>query len=155
MEIHLRPVRFDEVPELAQMNRMLIEDEGSDNPMSVDALAERITHWLDTDAYRVVIIERGEDIIGYVLYRQETDEYDIENINIFVRQYFVKRAYRRRGIGRTAFEQVVQSYFPPQATIVLEVLSSNVQGRSFWERLGFEPYYTAYRRPAHVGVVES
>lgn len=154
MEARLRPVRMDEVHELAQMNRMLIEDEGSDNPMSAESLEKRITHWLETDAYRVVIIERNDDIIGYVLYRQETDEYDVENVNIFVRQFFIKRAYRRRGIGRVAFEQVVQSYFPPQATIVLEVLSSNVQGRSFWERLGFQPYYTAYRRAAKVGLAE-
>ncbi len=146
MDVQLREATPQDAPELAQMNRILMEDEGAPNPMSVDGLTERMTGWLETGAYKAVLIARKEEIVGYVLYRRETDATDVSNINIHVRQFFVKRVYRRRGIGRRAFEQVVASHFPAEATIVLEVLAGNLQGQVFWERLGFEPYFTTYRR---------
>ena len=150
METVLHKATLDDASVLAEMNQMLIDDEGSVNPMSLDQLKTRIHRWLESGEYEAVILSRNDETVGYVLYRQERNEYDIDELNIYVRQFFVNRAYRRRGIGRAAFEQVVSDYFPPQATIVLEVLASNLQGRSFWERLGFEPYYTAYRRPARI-----
>ncbi len=146
MDVQLREATPHDAPELAQMNRMLMEDEGALNPMSVEGLTTRMTEWLETGIYKAVIITRDEAIVGYVLYRTETDATDVTNVNIHVRQFFVKRAYRRRGIGRRAFEQVVATHFPPDATIVLEVLAGNLQGQTFWQRLGFEPYFTTYRR---------
>ncbi|MEO0562071.1 MAG: GNAT family N-acetyltransferase, partial [Chloroflexota bacterium] len=132
--------------ELALMNRMMIEDEESGNPMSLTALEDRMCDWLTRGAYEAVLIYRNDDIVGYVLYREETDEYDADRVNVFVRQFFVKRAYRRRGIGQTAFEQVAGTHFPDNATIVLEVGARSLQGRAFWERMGFEPFSTTYRR---------
>lgn len=131
---------------LAEMNRMLIEDEGADNPLHVDQLEERMHRWLSSEAYRAVLIHHHENVVGYVLYRETQDEFDAAQTIIHVRQFFINRAYRRRGIGRSAFEQVASSHFPPGAIITLDVLSSNVQGRAFWERLGFQAYYTVYRR---------
>lgn len=146
MEIQLREATPHDAPELAQMNRVLMEDEGAPNPMSLEGLQARMHDWLVKGIYKAVIITRAEAVVGYVLYRMETDATNVTNLNIHVRQFFVKRAYRRRGIGRRAFEQVVATHFPPNATIVLEVLAGNLQGQSFWERLGFEPYFTTYRR---------
>ena len=146
MQTLLQMATIADARDLAEMNRMLIDDEGSANPMSVDALEQRMYKWLETGAYEAVLIYRNDEIVGYVLYREERDEYDIDQINIYVRQFFVKRAYRRRGIGKAAFELVVRSQFPPNATIILEVLSTNLQGRAFWEHIGFEPYFTVYRR---------
>ncbi|MEL6148301.1 MAG: GNAT family N-acetyltransferase [Chloroflexota bacterium] len=147
MENILQIATPDEAPELAHMNRMLIEDEGSPNPMSIQQLEARMRRWLDSGEYEAVIIQRNDDSVGYVLYREDVDEYDVSRRKVYVRQFFIKRAYRRRGIGKTAFEHVVQSLFPDDANIVLEVMSTNLQGRAFWERLGFEPYFTTYRRP--------
>ena len=147
MENLLQAATIDDARELAEMNRMLIDDEGSPNPMSVEQLEERLLRWLKSDTYRAVFIHHHNDIAGYVLYREEQDEFDRDQLNIYVRQFFVKRAYRRRGIGRSAFENVAQSHFPAHATIILEVLSTNLEGRAFWERLGFEPFFTTYRRP--------
>jgi len=44
----LRRATHEDVPQLAQMNWQLIRDEGSDNPMTVDQLAERMTGFLAT-----------------------------------------------------------------------------------------------------------
>ncbi|MEM6281922.1 MAG: GNAT family N-acetyltransferase [Chloroflexota bacterium] len=150
MENILQIATLEDAPALAGMNRMLIEDEGSPNPMSVTQLEVRMRRWLASGEYEAIIIWHNDDIVGYVLYREDLDEYDVSRRKVYVRQFFIKRAYRRRGIGKTAFEHVVQSTFPEDANIVLEVLSTNLQGRAFWERLGFEPYFTTYRR--HVDV---
>lgn len=150
MNTMLQIATLEDVPELAAMNRMLIEDEGSDNPMSVSELEERMRRWLTGNHYEAVLITRHNEIVGYGLYREERDAYNRDQMNIIIRQFFIKRTYRRRGIGRVAFEQVVSTLFPPDAVIILEVLNTNLQGRSFWERLGFEPYYTTYRRLAEL-----
>lgn len=148
MQNTLQIVPSTDVRELALMNRMLIEDEGADNPMSIDQLETRLRRWLSGGEYHATMIYRNEEVVGYLLYREEQDAYDISQKNIYIRQFFIKRAYRRRGIGRSAFEQVVSTQFPTGTTIMLEVLASNLQGRAFWERLGFEPYFTTYRRRA-------
>lgn len=44
----IRRATREDVPVLAQMNWQLIRDEGSDNPMTVDQLAERMTGFLAT-----------------------------------------------------------------------------------------------------------
>ncbi len=142
----LRVASSDDVLTLAQMNHMLITDEGSDNPMSIEQLEERMRRWLASGEYTAVFILRHGEIVGYLLFREEEDAYNAGHINIYVRQFFIKRAYRRRGIGKTAFEQVARAFFPDEATVLLEVLSTNMQGRAFWERLGFQPFFTTYRR---------
>lgn len=146
MQTTLHTATLDDARELAEMNRMLMEDEGADNPLSVDALEARMRHWLITGEYQAVLITHKDNIVGYVLFKQEQDDFNADNLNIFIRQYFVRRAYRRRGIGRSAFELVAENFFPDNATIILDVLNRNLQGRAFWEQLGFEPYYTTYRR---------
>jgi len=151
MQNSLHIVPSIDIHELASMNRMLLEDEGAENPMSVAQLEERLGGWLESGAYHAAVMHHNEEVVGYILYREEQDAYDVSRKNIYVRQFFIKRTYRRRGIGRAAFEQVVATQFPPGTTIVLEVLASNLQGRAFWERLGFQPYFTTYRRrPADV-----
>ncbi|MGV2436159.1 MAG UNVERIFIED_CONTAM: hypothetical protein LVT10_15820 [Anaerolineae bacterium] len=39
-----------------------------------------------------------------------------------------------------------KEFFPQGANITLEVLNGNIQGRSFWEALGFEAFSVTYRR---------
>lgn len=148
METTIQQATLADVPQLAEMNRMLIEDEGSVNPMSLALLTERMQRWIASGEYHAVLIYRNDEVVGYVLYREERSDFDVDQLNIFVRQFFIKRTYRRRGIGQGAFEQVTQTHFPPYATLILEVLSTNLQGRAFWERLGFVPYFTTYRRAA-------
>jgi GNAT superfamily N-acetyltransferase len=155
MQIDLTTASLNDTPMLAQMNRMMIDDEGSENPMSLDALEKRMRDWFENEIYQAVLIHRGGDVVGYVLYREETDEFNIDQINIYVRQFFIKRAYRRRGIGRIAFEQVARTCFAPGGLIVLEVLARSLQGRAFWERMGFQPFFTVYRRSVEVSTPQT
>ena len=81
---------------LAELNHQLIHDEGHRNPMAVPELAQRMRGWLASE-YAVVIFEKGAEMVAYALYREQPEE-------IHLRQLFVARNQRRRGIGRQAVE---------------------------------------------------
>ena len=147
-EIVLRTASLDDVPMLAEMNTQLIHDEGSPNPMDIVQLTERMREWLSSDR-DAVIVERGDDVVGYLLYRILRDEYYPYKNSIYVRQYFIKPTYRRRGIGQIAFESIVSDYFPDDHAIMLDVLESNPEGKAFWQKIGFDVYHTTMRREVH------
>lgn len=132
---------------LAQMNRRLIDDEGSRNPMSLGELEERMTGWLK-EAYTAMLIQLHDEVVGYLLYRSGKDEYTPATSEFHIRQFYVKHEHRGRGIGRAAMNHFIQDQMLPGSTIVIEVLESNPKGRRFWEGLGFRPYCTTLRRGA-------
>lgn len=124
---------------LANMNRQLIEDEGSRNPMSLQELEQRMLSWLSSPEWRVVLIEVDGEPAGYCLYTQRVDAYFPQRPEIYVRHFFVSRHCRRQGIGTAAFRSLMKAYFPPDARLVLDVLVTNQGGLRFWQSLGFEP----------------
>jgi len=62
----LRRATHEDVPQLAQMNWQLIRDEGSDNPMTVAQLADRMTGSLTT-TYYAWMIQPAQLVVGYIL----------------------------------------------------------------------------------------
>jgi ribosomal protein S18 acetylase RimI-like enzyme len=136
-----------DAPELARMNRQLIEDEGSRNPMSLTALESRMRQWLQED-WRVVLIYAESTLAGYALFRVRLDDYFPQQSDVYVRQFFIRREWRKRGIGRTAFDLLMRDFFPPDATLTLDVLANNPAGQRFWQGLGFQPYSFTLKRPA-------
>lgn len=143
--IEIRRATVDDVPLLAAMNRRLIEDENSSNPMSLDQLADRMRGWLDQGWSMVIITEVGT-VVGYALFRERHDEYFPEKRDIYVRQFFIERDHRGQGLGRTAFERISNEFFHDRARIVIEVLEANSTGRRFWESVGFLPHCTIMHR---------
>jgi [ribosomal protein S5]-alanine N-acetyltransferase len=133
-----------DVPLLARMNQQLIEDEGSRNPLSLAELEARMEGWIDGD-WDAVIIEQNGEPVGYVLFQLRSDEYRPADTTADVRQFFIEREYRSRGIGRRAFGIVAETYFPDLSAVVLDVLETNPRARRFWETLGFEPYCTTMK----------
>ena len=57
-----------DVPKLAEMNKYLIEDEKSDNPMQLVELEHRMSEFLDTDYNAYFFVEENE-VVGYALVR--------------------------------------------------------------------------------------
>lgn len=147
MTIELRRATINDINALAEMNGELIRDERSRNPMNVHQLQLRMQTWLDGN-WSAVMIHKNKDLIGYLLYQQREDDYYPDQRVIYVKQFFVQRTYRRRGIGREAFEQIVSDYFPSNAKIMLDVLATNPEALHFWEDLGFRQYSTALQRDA-------
>ena len=117
---------------LAEMNYQLISDEGHRNPMDVAQLRARMTGWLASE-YRAVIFERDRETVAYALYRTD------EQSRVHLRQFFVARPFRRRGLGRLAF-RLFRTEVVPTSRVVLEVLTTNRAARAFWAAVGFHEY---------------
>lgn len=122
---------------LGELNKLLIEDEGHRNPMSVTELAERMAGWLAAD-YRAVIFLKDAEVAAYALYRLEKD-------HIYLRQFFVQRHLRREGIGRECMKLLLAKVWP-EVRIVVEVLAQNAAGAAFWRAVGFSDYSLALER---------
>jgi ribosomal protein S18 acetylase RimI-like enzyme len=117
---------------LANLNGQLIQDEGHRNPMSVPELVERMRSWLDGD-YQAVIAEEHGAFVGYALFRRGPD-------HVYVRQLFVQRNTRRRGIGRNIVQWLIDNVAEDVARLRIEVLVGNEAAKSFWKAIGFHDY---------------
>ena len=127
------------------MNRQLIEDEGSRNPMSLRQLEARMMGWL-TEGWVVAVILRDGQSVGYCLYCEMPDEYLPDRTIVYLRQFFIDRSAREQGIGQAAFQKLMREWFPQGATVTVDVLEINPRGRRFWEKLGFGARYTNLER---------
>ncbi len=140
MSLHIRPAVESDLPLLAQMNKRLIEDEVSRNPMSVEQLRERLRKWLEGD-WAIEFFE-NEVIVGYVVYQIRRDEFFPDKTEVYIRQFYVERDQRGRGLGSAAFKLLRETRFPAGSRLTLDVLATNPKGFNFWRRVGFQPYYT-------------
>ena len=129
--MHLRLAETNDVTLLASWNFDLIRDEGHRNPMSVGELADRMRRWLSSE-YTALIFCEGDTPVGYALYRSH------EEGGIHLRQFFVTRDRRRRGLGRRALELLVESVAPKR--VVVEVLSNNWPAIAFWHGARLNEY---------------
>lgn len=137
-----RTASASDVPALADMNRQLREDEAPlAEPLNVD-FEQRMRGWLAGE-YSAVLFEVDGRPVAYALWR------DNEGRGIYLRQFFVDRTRRRRGLGRQAIALLVQEVLTPGTDITLEVLEQNPGGFAFWKALGFGDYArTLVRRSA-------
>lgn len=82
--------------------------------------------------YQVLLFEEGETPLGYVVYVKEKDR-------VYLRQFFIDRKKRRRGLGKKAIDLLFKK-IGSRNRVVLDVLVHNRRGIAFWESLGFKPY---------------
>ncbi|SRR5260221_11818864 len=97
MELSFRLADPADAELLGRLNFQLIRDEGHRNPMSEPELADRMREWLRSEEYQAAIFFLEADLIAYLLWRKEADG------QVYLRQFFVARDWRGRGIGKTAF----------------------------------------------------
>jgi len=117
---------------LAELTHQLIRDEGHRNPMTVPELEQRMRGWLASE-YVAIIFEDGHEAVAYALYREQPDE-------IYLRQLFVVRYRRRRGIGCRAFEILRSRIWPANKRLTVEVLVKNTTAVAFWRAMGYKDY---------------
>jgi predicted acetyltransferase len=127
-----------DLPLLAELNQQLIHDEGSPNPAPVTELEYRMRAWL-TQAYTAVLFLNDDNVVGYALYRNDDTE-------IFLRQFFICRSERRKGLGRAAMDLLFGRIWPDGAAVSLEALCANKAAIAFWRAVGFENYALTLRR---------
>lgn len=140
MRILIRKAERDEWKSLANMNKELIQTEGSSNPMSLSQLEDRMKGWLDGE-WEIVMIVLHLSVIGYVVYQIRSDDYSAEK-TVYIRQFYIEDRYRGCGYGTAAMDDLIEHIFPANAAVSLDVLESNHQGYQFWTKYGFKPYFT-------------
>jgi N-acetylglutamate synthase-like GNAT family acetyltransferase len=99
---------------LAELNHQLIRDEGHRNKMTVAELELRMRGWLQSE-YSAIVFEEGKETVASALYREQSEA-------IYLRQLFVVRNCRRRGIGRQAIETLRSQIWPANKRLTVEVL---------------------------------
>ncbi len=100
--------------------------------MGLAELEQRMAKWLGGQ-YQAILFEEGKLAYGYALFNEEP-EY------IYLRQFYVEREYRRRGIGRTAVGWLCRHVWGEGRRIRLDVLAGNEAGIAFWKSVGFGAY---------------
>jgi predicted acetyltransferase len=114
------------------MNQQLIEDEGHRNPMNLSELEMRMRSLLAGD-YTATLFEWDGQIAAYGLWRDEPDW-------VYLRQFFVVRDFRRRGIGAQAIRVLTDEVWPAAKRIRVNVLIGNRPALEFWRAVGFVDY---------------
>ncbi len=127
-----RYAAVEDVALLAELNRELIRDEGHANPMGIRELETRMRSWLSC-GYRAVLFESGSTVVGYALFRPA-------DLDLYLRQFFIGRPHRRRGLGRRALGLLRDRVWPPGSPVTVEVLAHNEGGLAFWRSVGFSDY---------------
>ena len=126
----------DDLQPLAEWNHQLIPDECHRNPMDIPQLRERMRGWITTGGYTAIIFEEDGQAVAYALYREDT-------IEIYLRQLFVMRHLRRKGIGRRAVEILKTQLWPQTKRLTVEVLTQNQFAIAFWRAMGYQDYSLA------------
>ena len=117
-----------DVPLLAVMNKRLIEDEQSDNPMDTARLEQRMRSFLEGGYTACLFVEDGA-AVGYALVDHGREP-------LYLRQFYIEREYRRMRCGETAF-RLLTGHLRAD-TIDIDVLPWNEAGRLFWKKCGFK-----------------
>jgi predicted acetyltransferase len=123
----------DDAGELAKMNRQLIADEGHRNPMTDAQLEERMRGWIKSGEYEAAVFEEGGQTTGYALWRREPE-------HVYLRQFFVGREWRRRGLGREAIHWLRAHAWKDARRLRVEVLVGNTAAIEFWRAVGYRDY---------------
>jgi predicted acetyltransferase len=130
--MNFRHATLNDCPLLAEFNHQLIRDEGHRNKTTVPELEQRMKGWLASE-YAAVIFENGGENVAYALYREQPEE-------IYLRQLFVVRNLRRKGLGRNVVEILRSKIWPRDKRLTVEVLVQNVGAVAFWRSVGYKHY---------------
>ena len=123
----LKKCTTDDLLRLAAMNKRLIEDEKSSNPMTLKELEDRMEGFI-TGEYNAFFFEEEGQIVGYALVRHTSEP-------LYLRQFYIEREQRRRHYGKQAFKLLMDHL--DTDVIDIDVLPWNESGFSFWKSLGF------------------
>lgn len=144
MSIVLRAACESDLTELASMNKQLIDDEGSSNPMTLSELEDRMKAWFLSN-WNIDLLCIDSEIVGYALYQFRENQYFKDKQEVYLRQYYIKPDFRMQGYGRKGIETLKNTRFHKVSTIVVDVLVNNYRGICFWQKVGFIPYQTTMK----------
>ncbi len=129
----------EDLPQLATWNHELIADEGHRNPMNEEELRQRMASWL-ASRYHALVYSLDEEDVGYLLYREDDDK-------TYLRQFFVTRHNRRKGLGRKMASHFIDEVRATDKRLTVETLSCNQAALAFWRSTGFKDYCVELEMP--------
>jgi ribosomal protein S18 acetylase RimI-like enzyme len=137
--VNIKECSITDIETLAQLNKMLIEDEKADNKMDMEQLKERMGKLLKNGYRAYYFLEDNNKILGYALC-------NFKETPIYLRQFFIKREERRKNHGKESFKKLIE--YIKTDEIGIDVYAWNDIGIKFWRSLGFESKYIhmEYRR---------
>jgi predicted acetyltransferase len=91
--------------------------------------------WLAKE-YTAILFESAGAVIACALYEEKPEE-------IYLRQLFVVRQRRRKGIGRQALDLMRSEIWSRNKRLTVEVLVQNEAAVAFWRAMGFRDYCLA------------
>lgn len=125
--IRIKKCTLEDIPQLALLNKQLIEDEKSNNSMNIKELEARMHEFISTD-YDAYFFLNPERVVGYALVKNTCNP-------LYLRQFWIDRNYRKMHYGTLAFGALLEIL--DVDNIDIEVLPWNEPGIRFWESLGF------------------
>ena len=139
----LKTAGLNDVSTLAELNQQLLEDENSQFQPGLGALANRLADWVSGLEWSVEMFhdERGA-LVGYITHGRRFNQAAPGGDEMYIRQFVIDRAHRRRGHGQAAIALFLETRCRPGMRVMLDVLETNPAGRSFWSEIGFAPYAT-------------
>ena len=133
--MQIQECTINDVPKLAVLNKQLIDDEKSNNTMTISELENRMNEFLTTE-YSAYFFIVNSQIIGYALVKKTVEP-------VYLRQFLIDRNYREQHYGKQAFQMLLQ--YLGLKRIDIEVLPWNQIGYSFWKNCGFKEISIAMR----------
>jgi GNAT superfamily N-acetyltransferase len=116
---------------LAEWNEQLLRDEGHRSRMTQQELRARMRLWMAEEYVALIFAIGGEDV-AYSVHKEDAD-------GVFLRQLFVCRERRRRGIGRAVMRILFELWRGKRMTV--NVLCANAPALNFYRSLGYQDYY--------------
>ncbi|HEX42804.1 MAG TPA: GNAT family N-acetyltransferase [Phycisphaerales bacterium] len=94
-----------------------------------------------------VLEDEGEPV-AFLYFRTDFDVLYIRGPFFWIDLVYVRKDYRRRGLGRRLYEDALTiARERGFERVVVDVFEANEGSRRFHRQLGFEPVYTIYQRP--------
>lgn len=121
-----------DIPQLAVLNRQLMEDEAHPYMLDIPALAERMARWVAGE-YQVLVFRCGEHLAGYAVWR-------VEDRGAYLRHFFICRDQRRAGLGRAALKLLRRDFLPKDLPLQIEAAVWNTDAIAFWHAIGFKDF---------------
>ncbi len=126
----LQQAALKDVEKLAEYNQQLIQDEKSGNTSPLLDLQNRMKDFLSNGYRGYFILEEitGTEL-GYILA-------DYSSEIVFIRHFFIKKQYRRKGLGTEAFLKLLDK--DEMVGARLQILKWNQPALNFFTQMGFE-----------------
>ena len=134
-DLTVTPATDADIPQLAELNRQLMEDEAHPYPLPIEALRDRMARWIDGE-YQVLVFRRGGRIAGYAVWR-------VEDRGAYLRHFFICRDQRRAGLGRAALILLRRDHLPKDLPLQIEATVWNADAIAFWHAIGFKDFSLA------------